>query len=433
MTITKQYRMNYFDATANSNKVWIGEAYGNGKFITRFGRVRDGANLATSEKNLGSQFSAEFELERKRKEKLKKGYRDTLIFDDEIIIENVKSKTDLKRVASAQIGGAAEDETTRKLIDYLADVNIHSITSATSIRYNASNATFSTPLGILTPDAVAQARQLLGNIQKYNRSKLLDSNTRREFIRDYFQVVPRDFGARIPASSELLNTQKKIDGEILILDALEAAIQTTGSKTATEKLFECHLKKVPHWTEDGRKLFREIRALFEKTKNQSHLKVAGLKLTRIYEVEIGGMKRKFEEASKRIGNVRSDLWHGTKASNLLSILKNGLIIPPQSSAHCTGRMFGNGIYTSLQSSKALNYATDFWNSSGAKSQRTFMFLTEVALGKTYKPKSSGETLPKPKHNSAWIEAGTAGVMNHECVVYDTAQINLRYLCEFEAI
>ena len=433
MTITKQYRMNYFDPTANSNKVWIGEAYGDGRFITRFGRVRDGANLATSEKNLGSQFSAEFELERKRKEKLKKGYRDTLIFDDEIIVKNVKSKTDLKHIAAAQIGGASEDATTRKLIEYLAEVNIHNITSATTIRYNASNATFSTPLGILTPDAVAQARRLLGNIQKYNRSKLLDSNTRREFVRDYFQVVPRDFGARIPASSELLNTRKKIDAEVSILDALESALQQTNSTIKGEKLFECHLKKVPHWTEDGRKLFRQIRALYEKTKNQSHLKVAGLKLTRIYEVEITGMKRKFEETSNRIGNVRTDLWHGTKASNLLSILKNGLIIPPQSAAHCTGRMFGNGIYTSLQSSKALNYATNFWNSAGAKNQRTFMFLTEVALGKTYKPKSSGETLPKPKHDSTWVEAGTAGVINHECVVYDTAQINLRYLCEFEAV
>ncbi len=142
------------------------------------------------------------------------------------------------------------------------------------------------------------------------------------------------------------------------------------------------------------------------------------------------MKANFDKIAQTIGNVRADLWHGTKSSNLLSILKNGLMIPKASAGHCTGRMFGDGIYTSLQSTKALNYATDFWNKSGKSNQRTFMFLCEVALGKTYNPKRSGESLPKAGTNSSWVEAGTAGVMNHESIVYDLAQINLKYLCEF---
>jgi len=109
-----------------------------------------------------------------------------------------------------------------------------------------------------------------------------------------------------------------------------------------------------------------------------------------------------------------------------------LIIPKSSDAHCTGRMFGDGIYTSLQSSKALNYATNFWNKSGKANQRTFMFLTEVALGKMSEPKNRTGSFPKRGTNSTWVEAGTCGVMNHEAIVYDTAQINLKYLCEFEA-
>jgi poly [ADP-ribose] polymerase 2/3/4 len=124
------------------------------------------------------------------------------------------------------------------------------------------------------------------------------------------------------------------------------------------------------------------------------------------------------------------LWHGTRSSNLLSILKNGLMIPKANAAHCTGRMFGDGIYTSLQSTKALNYATDFWNKSGSANQRTFMFLCEVALGKMYEPTSRAVSFPKTGTNSTWVDAGKCGVMNHECIVYDTAQINLKYLCEF---
>ena len=95
-------------------------------------------------------------------------------------------------------------------------------------------------------------------------------------------------------------------------------------------------------------------------------------------------------------------------------------------------MFGNGIYTSVQSTKALNYATNYWNKSGQTNQRTFMFVCEAALGKTYKPKKAGGKYPAQDTNSTWVEAGTAGVINHECIVYETAQINLKYLAEFGA-
>ena len=86
----------------------------------------------------------------------------------------------------------------------------------------------------------------------------------------------------------------------------------------------------------------------------------------------------------KIGNVKQH-WHGTKASNLLSILKQGLIIPPADSVHCTGRMFGNGIYGSEQSTKALNYATNYWNASGDSNQRAFMLVCDFAMGREFRP------------------------------------------------
>ena len=142
------------------------------------------------------------------------------------------------------------------------------------------------------------------------------------------------------------------------------------------------------------------------------------------------MRTAFEQKAAVIGNVRDDLWHGTKASNLLSILKSGLFIPPKSAAQVTGRMFGDGLYFSLQSTKSLNYATNFWNGSGATQQRTFMFLCEAALGKMHKPRSSSESFPHHGTDSTWVEAGSAGVMNHEAIVYQTSQLNLKYLVEF---
>ena len=429
-TLLKQFQLNYFDPTENSNKVWIGKAYDNGKFETYFGRVREnGFGMMKSEKQLASGNAALIYLEQKRNEKIRKGYRDTAVLENSA--EVITSKpAELKQIAVQQIGGTS-DSTTAELIKYLADVNIHAITHSTSIKYDSASATFKTPLGVLTPNAILEARDLLNQIRKAN-DKGLVSSSRHNLVCDYYRLVPSDFGFRIPPTSSLLDSMDKIAKQNDILDALNSAISVSAPTAVGEKIFKCTLTKLPHFTEDGRKKFREIKALYEKTLN-SHHSTSKLVLKRVYEVEIEDMKANFETTAQKLGNVRADLWHGTRASNLLSILKSGLIIPPSNSSHCTGRMFGNGIYTSLQSTKALNYATDFWNGSGSKNQKTFMFLTEVALGKMDEPKNRTGIFPRRGCDSTWVEAGTCGVLNHEAIVYDTKQINLKYLCEFGTV
>lgn len=434
VSVVRQYQMNYFDPTENSNKVWIGYAYSDGRFETRFGRVRDDANLVSKEKKFATQAAAEAELERKRREKLRKGYRDTVVVDNHVQLTVQKgNQKKLSQIAAEEIDGVSGDRVTNELIKYLAEVNIHHITHSTNITYNAKTGSFSTPLGVLTPEAISNARDLLNEIKRLDGLKRRQHKRRAECVRDYFQLVPKDFGAKIPPSEELIATEAQFQAEVSILDALESAISTDDASVPRRRMFECRMTVVPHYTDEGRELFRGVRDLYYKTRNaKHHPAAASLQMTRLYEVEIGEMKRRFDSAAATFGNVRNDLWHGTRASNLLSILKHGLLIPPANAAHCTGRMFGNGIYTSLQSTKALNYATDFWNRSGTKGQRTFMFLCDVALGKVHKPKVFTSTFPVRGSNTTWVEPGQGGVLNHECIVYDTSQINLRYLAEFGA-
>lgn len=430
--VTRQYQMNYFDPEENSNKVWIGIAYSDGSFETRFGRVRDDANLVSKKKQFATQAAAENELERKRREKLRKGYKDTVVVDNAVVATIGKSnRTQLSQIAAAEIEGA-DDSATTDLIRYLAEVNIHHITHSTSIKYNTKTGAFSTPLGVLTPEAISAARDLLSELRRLDALKRRQHKKRANIVREYFQLVPKDFGVKIPPVEELIASEEQLQEEAAILDALESAIATSEPDGSPRtKTFECRLLKVPHNTEEGRQLFRRTRDLYYKTRNARHHPAAArLHLTRLYEIEVGEMKRRFDVAAKRLGNVRNDLWHGTRASNLLSILKHGLVIPPANAAHCTGRMFGNGIYTSLQSTKALNYATDFWNQSGQRSQRTFMFLCEVALGKSHVARVFGSKYPIRGSNSTWVEPGHGGVINHECIVYDTSQVNLKLLAEF---
>jgi poly [ADP-ribose] polymerase len=144
------------------------------------------------------------------------------------------------------------------------------------------------------------------------------------------------------------------------------------------------------------------------------------------------MDNAFQSKGMPVGNVM-ELWHGTKCSNLLSILKIGLIIPSSGSRHVTGRMFGDGLYFSDQSTKALNYAGGYapgQNRYGS-TRRIFMFLADVAMGKHYVPDSWGYNFPKRGYDSTFAKARKSGVRNNEMIVYNTYQANLKYLIEFE--
>lgn len=91
-------------------------------------------------------------------------------------------------------------------------------------------------------------------------------------------------------------------------------------------------------------------------------------------VEIFTVKRWQEEQSyqKHIGN-KMLLWHGSRLTNFVGILSEGLKIAPYE-APSTGYMFGKGIYFADISSKSANYCLPKHNCSG------LMLLCEVALG-----------------------------------------------------
>lgn len=124
------------------------------------------------------------------------------------------------------------------------------------------------------------------------------------------------------------------------------------------------------------------------------------------------------------------LWHGTRAHNVLSILKGGLIIPTSAGGYTiTGRMFGDGVYFSDQSTKSLNYAYGYWG-GGSRDHNCFMLLAKVAMGKAYTPPGPTQRLPAG-YDSMFAKGGRSGVQNNEMIVYKLPQAHLSYLCEFD--
>ncbi|AFZ36394.1 PARP catalytic domain protein [Stanieria cyanosphaera PCC 7437] len=409
----------YVEIDQNSNKVWQGKVTDDGCFTAQWGRV--GSKLQSKTYQFSSVLLAKNKFERMKREKLRKGYTEAQLIPNQQPQTTTISSEDLESIAAKQIhhGG---DVRSKQLIRYLVSVNIHEIIAQTNINYDVSTGKFTTALGLITPNAIALARDYLLQIAAMKRS---NSRIFRQLISQYLRLIPQNLGRKLDES--VFRSPQELQRQYEILNALDAALATT-QPSMKEKIFECTLTRVPGSTTEGKNTFRWLRQLYESTLNTHHL-ASQYKLRRVYEINIPSMRRAFSKKAAEVGNVKLH-WHGTKASNLLSILQQGLIIPPANAIQCTGRMFGNGIYGSQQSTKALNYATNYWNQSGDNEQRVFMLLCEFAMGKEYHPHNWSQNLPKKGYDSTYVTPGIAGVINQESIVYSTEQVNLKYLCEF---
>jgi poly [ADP-ribose] polymerase len=110
--------------------------------------------------------------------------------------------------------------------------------------------------------------------------------------------------------------------------------------------------------------------------------------------------RRPQESEKFIDSLGNKmlLWHGSRLTNYVGILSEGLKIAPYE-APSTGYMFGKGIYFADIASKSANYCLPKHNSSG------LLLLCEVALGEMNDKFASDYTA----HNLPPAKQSTRGV------------------------
>lgn len=444
-TLVEQSKLICVNPMANNNKFIIVGLYDSGDVFREWGRVRtDGdGSLQTYSTASGTMYGAgrsEYDkyLRSKTRESLAAGKRysrvDALDAPQGSSSSSVAvTQNSLKDVAANQI--VHTSKVTQELIKYLAQVNVHQILQGTTLNYNDATGLFSTPFGILTQSTIADARISLGSVADCIAKDDYDSNGFNESLEQYLRLVPHDLGMRFTAKGFLPNLTA-VRRENDILDSLDASyVSVTTQKPSKKKkdnrpkVFNVQLEKV----EDDR-IIKNARKLYRDTKNSMH-SASKLHFHAVFAVDIEAMSTAYN-GYKKLGNIMR-LWHGTKASNLLSILKVGLIIPPSQSHHCTGRLFGDGLYFSDQSTKSLNYAMGAApGQSRANFNRYFMFLADVAMGKAYSPtRSSTYDCPRG-YDSVFAKAGSSmgygSLRNNEMIVYKTAQANLVYLVEFRS-
>ena len=433
MSVVRSEKFIMVESDNNHNKCWYIEEHNNGMIRTTWGRV--GNSLSITEKQFGSSASKEYD--KLVKSKLKKGYTKLRTIDSSSTadIKNIQKKT-LEDIALKEIVFDKADNQIKSMIQVFCQANIHAITSSTNITFNSTTGVFQTPCGVVTLDAINDARNILNKI--YDLVK--DRDFGHDFIRyteQYCMIIPQKVHGHL-VCTKIFRDEKDVQKQNDVLDSLKDSIETLEQlnnqkdedKTVEEhKLFNCEIKKVT-----DEKVIENIKKLFNKTHQNIHA-CRNLKVKTVYEINIESMTKAYnntKEAWIKAGKDlnEQELWHGTKKQNIISIMKNGMIIPPANASHCTGRMFGSdGLYLSDQSTKSLNYAYGWW--SGTKDTNCYMFLNKVLMGKSYTPNGyTGCSNIPSGYDSIFAKAGVSGVQNNEMIVPPN-QVCPEYLIEFE--
>ncbi len=423
----------------NNNKFWNITLLPDFTVTTHWGRIGDSGQ--TKEFKHPDLESAERLFDKKCREKSSGAgssgakYVKQRTIDTGCSVAKERSKFHLAELAVKQIATNNPEAVT--LVRELTRQNIHDILQHTQITLG-DDGIFRTPLGVVTQEGIDEARRLLATIGRYVESDGYDEAPFKSAVEHYLMAVPQNLGHGRPDLRKLYPSPQAIQAQNQILDSLQASLQTVLTAPANpdvanpDPLPEPALFDAKLFLVEDRKTIDRITRKYQATQQSVHVSSA-YKVNRVFGVEIAAMQSAFDREGSQFGNVQ-ELWHGTSVGNILSILKSGLKIAPPATAHIAGKMFGNGIYFSDQSTKSLNYAAGYWHQGTASAQTCYMFLFNVAMGNAYTPHSPAEcfgwTAAKPGYASTFAKGGRSGVLNNEMIVYRESQCAPAFLVEF---
>ncbi|KAI9192960.1 poly polymerase catalytic domain-containing protein [Polychytrium aggregatum] len=372
--------------------------------------------------------------------------------------EQTKEELDKANKSPVKIPDSKLDKRVQDLVGLIS--NLEMMTKAMiEIGYDAKKM----PLGKLTKDNIAKGyevlKQIAAEMEGAKRNNVLTS-----LSSSFYTIIPHAFsGRQIPP---VINNGPLLKQKLEMVEALgDIQIAQTVLKTAQNNLDEnpidakyhslkCGLTPVDRDSETWSLIDKYTQNTHAATHNQYNLEVLD-----VFEVARDGEEDRFKSKmaeDKEVGTNRKLLWHGSRLTNFVGILSQGLrIAPPE--APVTGYMFGKGVYFADMVSKSANYC--FTSSS----QNTgVLLLCEVALGKenellhsdynadqnrknnnAHSTKGCGGTAPDPKStvtlpDGVQVPCGkgvSTNVKGHllynEFIVYDVAQIKVRYLIKMK--
>ncbi|CAD2221900.1 Poly(ADP-ribose) polymerase, regulatory domain/Poly(ADP-ribose) polymerase catalytic domain containing protein, putative [Angomonas deanei] len=258
------------------------------------------------------------------------------------------------------------------------------------------------PLGKISKDQIKKAYGCLTAIETELKKKSPNVQEQTDL---FYTLIPHDFGFRKPplinsdamlkAKIEMLETLSGLEIASKLLDNAEAAQGTTRVKNHLDRTYDSLHCKIEELDEKD-PVFDAVKTYVKNTKGATH-RLYQLEVEKVFSIEREGESSRYTTHYGKVGNKRM-LWHGSRMTNFVGILSNGLrIAPPE--APVTGYMFGKGIYFSDVSSKSANYCN-----TTRTSNTGLMLLCEVALGeqKEYVQASYVTKLPAPYQSTKGV-------------------------------
>lgn len=401
------------DPGNNSNKFYEVTMTDNGAVSARWGRVGVTEKITPKGHGAGVYHAT-------IASKTRKGYREVALVNGASAVST--SSNELATASRAQLAG--DNPTLVKLVDRLVSINAHSIAGASGGKITIQDGQVVTALGAVTTDAVARARTLLTDMQAQASAPTSSK------LGDYLTLIPQKVPSKRGWADDFFGTVTTFADQFSLLDQLEQSVSfATSQATATVPgdLFRYRLSVC----EDKAEL-ADLSSRFKGSANSRHAS-SGAKIVRVFTMSDTRRAKQVAARSKAVGNV-SSMWHGSRAANVLSILSSGLMVPPSSARHVTGRMFGDGVYLSRQSTKSLNYSRGGVWGGNTVDRQFFMFSADVAMGRSLTPNGTFRSFRSERtggvYDSINVEPGHL-VRNHEAIVWDPDQITMRHLIEFK--
>jgi poly [ADP-ribose] polymerase len=417
-TLIKEIRLIKTEVESNNNKFWTGQLFDDGTVKASWGRV--GYSGDSGEWPGGDDY-----LQKKIKEKNKKGYSELKTVSSVVTASqssgNQVKDRDLHAIAKTQLIKSS-NPILERLIKRFVDANVHKITSSTQITYNSTTGLFATPLGIVTIEGITEARDLLADLAPIVRGRKFGTDSDR-LLSKYLRLIPQHLGMGRFSTETVIPDDNAIQKQNDLIDSLESSYQALQTTPATpnsptkaqEQVFQVDMDVLTDAAERSR-----LDRYFESSKKRMH-GYDNVRVKEIFKVNIHDMTNGFESNTTPIKEV----FHGTSVANTLSILKSGLKVSPPSTAAIAGKMFSNGIYGAINSSKSMGYTFGRW--TGASSgDNGYLFICDFSMGKIHTAYSACS--PPRGYDSIWAKAGQS-LQNDELIVYRNSQAKIKYLLE----
>jgi len=316
------------------------------------------------------------------------------------------------------------------------------------------------PLGKIKKSQIKDGYKVLTEIQDILTDLEIKDRQKKQKLQDcanrFYTLLPHDFGHNSPPLIDNLEAVKK---KMDLLDALvdieiaSSLMDSADSVSETDPVYKNYqaIKAFINPVEKSSDIYKKLEAYAYNSHDKKYFTTFDFDVIDIFEIDREGEQGRFDPWAKNENRVL--LWHGSRLTNWVGIISQGLrIAPPE--APKSGYRFGKGVYFADCISKSGSYCC-----TSNTSPYAVMLLAEVALGKpneltkdqymekapsgTHCTKALGMAAPDPKDDD-WIpekikvpvgkikDTGLRTACTHnEYIIYDVAQVKIRYLLKLK--